>query len=501
MSPAIDPTLLPEIQELSRTGRRGAALPVADEETRSRARGTIPGQLRRKSRARLPEVSELEAVRHFTRLSQRNYSIDGQFYPLGSCTMKYNPKVNDQVASLRGFTELHPLQEDADCQGTLRVMWRLQEELKRILGLSHVSLAPAAGAQGEFAGMSMIRAYHAARGDGARRTVLVPDSAHGTNPASAVLAGFEVRTVRSDSHGRVELAALREALDDSVAAMMLTNPNTCGVFEKDIVEISRLVHGAGGQLYYDGANLNAVVGLVRPGDMGFDVVHVNLHKTFSTPHGGGGPGSGAIACGEHLARFLPHSHVHRGEDGIFRMAERPTADSIGSLMAFHGNVGVLVRALAYILSQGGRGLREVAERATLNANYVLARLPEAFEKPFSRPCMHEALVTVRKQTKSSNIKAFDVAKRLLDYGVHAPTVYFPLLVAECLLIEPTETESRETLDRFVAAMEAIAEEMESGAETLRSAPCSLPTGRLDDARAARSLNVCCEWGQAGVEGD
>ena len=480
------------IHDIGKPGRRGANIPAACGTALTHASGIIPEHLRRKTPAPLPEVSELDAVRHFTRLSQKNFSIDGQFYPLGSCTMKYNPKVNDQIASLPGFTRLHPLQQDKDCQGTLRVMFRLQESLKIILGLTEASLTPAAGAQGEYTGMAIIKAWHRHNGTGHRDVVLVPDSAHGTNPASAALAGFKVRTVKSNERGTVDLNSLKAALDDKVAAIMLTNPNTCGVFENDIVEIARLVHEAGAQLYYDGANLNAIVGRVRPGDMGFDVVHVNLHKTFSTPHGGGGPGSGAVGVAAHLAPFLPASHVVKREDGSFRMTAGGDK-SIGRLMAFHGNTGVLIRALAYILAQGGEGLRQVSSYATLNANYLLARLPSIFEQPFCRPCKHEALVTVRRQTRQNNVKAFDVAKRLLDHGFHAPTIYFPLLVPECLLIEPTETESKETLDLFVAAMESIAEEITSGAEALRKSPTRLATGRLDDAKAARELNVCCEW--------
>ncbi|MBX3730344.1 MAG: aminomethyl-transferring glycine dehydrogenase subunit GcvPB [Candidatus Sumerlaeia bacterium] len=494
------PAFVEQIDRKSVPGRRGANVPVAVEEVRARGREAIPEGLRRREAPRLPEVSELEAVRHFTRLAQRNFSIDGQFYPLGSCTMKYNPRVNEQVAALPGFTGLHPLQDDADCQGTLRVLFRLQEELKKILGLPTVTLAPAAGAQGEYAGMAAIRAYLRDRGEEDRRTVLVPDSAHGTNPASAALAGFEVRTIPSDKSGRVDLQALKGLLNDKVAALMLTNPNTCGVFEKDILEIARLAHAAGALLYYDGANLNAIVGRVRPGDMGFDVVHVNLHKTFSTPHGGGGPGAGAVGLGPRLSPYAPASLVFRDDDGTFCMSSDPDLCRLGRLMAFHGNAGVLLRALAYTLAQGGEGLWKVASYAVLNANYVLARLPEVFEVPFGRPCKHEALVTIRKQTKSNGIKAFDVAKRLLDLGFHAPTIYFPLLVPECLLIEPTETESKETLDAFVEAMERIATEMREDPDSLREAPSTLANGRLDDARAARELNVCCRWDARPDEG-
>ncbi len=479
-----------EIQNVSTPGRRAARLPVGSPEELAKTKNAIPPALRRKQSAALPEVSELEGIRHFTRLSQRNYSIDGQFYPLGSCTMKYNPKVNDQLASLPGFANLHPLQDDADAQGTLRIMHTLQEYLKEVVGMDAVTLAPAAGAQGEYCGLALIRKYLRAKGESHRDVVLVPDSAHGTNPASAALAGFRVKTIKSNDAGRVDLESLRAALDGHTAAIMLTNPNTCGVFEQDILEISHLVHEAGGLLYYDGANLNAIVGRVRPGDMGFDVVHLNLHKTFSTPHGGGGPGAGAVGASARLAPWLPDPRVEKTSENRFRLAS-DEEKSIGRLMAFHGNTGVLIRALAYTLAQGGEGLWDVASLATLNANYVLANLPEAFEEPFERPCKHEALVSVRKASKSNNIKAFDIAKRLLDLGFHAPTIYFPLLVPECLLIEPTETESLETLDAFISAMRQIADEIESDPEGLRSSPGELETGRLDDAKAAKELNVCC----------
>ncbi len=479
-----------DIHDTSVPGRRGARIPVADAAERAGALDAIPPAMRRKRAAELPEISELDGIRHFTRLSQRNYSIDGQFYPLGSCTMKYNPKINDRLASLAGFANLHPMQDDADAQGTLRAMHTLQEYLKTVVGMDAVTLVPAAGAQGEYCGLALIKKYLRAKGEAHRDVVLVPDSAHGTNTASAALAGFRVRTIKSDRGGRVDLESLKAALDENTAAIMLTNPNTCGVFEKDILEIARLVHGAGGLLYYDGANLNAIVGRVRPGDMGFDVVHLNLHKTFSTPHGGGGPGAGAVGAAARLAPYLPDPRVERTSAGTFRLASGGE-DSMGRLLAFHGNTGVLIRALAYTLAQGGEGLRDVASLATLNANYVLAGLPEVFEEPFERPCKHEALVSVRKASKSNDIKAFDVAKRLLDLGFHAPTIYFPLLVPECLLIEPTETESLETLDAFLAAMRQIAAEIENDPDILRSAPNNLPTGRLDDAKAARELNVCC----------
>ncbi|MDX2176743.1 MAG: aminomethyl-transferring glycine dehydrogenase subunit GcvPB [Candidatus Sumerlaeia bacterium] len=485
---------LPLIYDRGQSGRRGVMPPAADAAERRSALAGIPKALRRTAPAPLPEVSELDTVRHFTRLSQRNYSIDGQMYPLGSCTMKYNPKFNDRMASLPGFSELHPMQEDADIQGMLGVYWHLQELLKHVLGLPGVTLAPAAGAQGEFAGMATIRAYHKAHSPH-RDVVLVPDQAHGTNPASAVLAGFGVREIKSGPDGRVSMENLKAAIDDRTAAIMLTNPNTCGIFEKDILEISTVLHEAGALLYYDGANLNAIVGRARPGDMGFDAVHMNLHKTFSTPHGGGGPGAGPVGVSEKLVPYLPDPRITRNRDGSYHLsAPGESADSIGKMMAFHGNAGVLVRALAYGWMQGGKGLRDVANLATLNANYVLAKLdPETYEQPYAKPCKHEALVTVRHAMKDHGIKAFDVAKRLLDLGFHAPTMYFPLVVPECLLIEPTETESKETLDQFIAAMNRIAREIKESPDLLHAAPTTTPTGRLNEADAARKLSVCCDW--------
>ncbi len=481
---------LPLIQDLSSPGRRGVLPPAADSEERRSAKARIPANLRRKTAPQLPEVSELDGIRHFTRMSQKNYSIDAQFYPLGSCTMKYNPRLNEKMAAMPGLTQLHPLQDDADTQGFLRIYHDLQEILKEVLGLGAVTLAPAAGAQGEFTGMAIIRAWHRAHNTG-KDEVIVPDAAHGTNPASAVLAGFKVREVKSSAEGLVDMDSLREAINERTAGIMLTNPNTCGLFERDIQEIARLIHEAGGLLYYDGANLNAIVGRSRPGDMGFDVVHMNLHKTFSTPHGGGGPGSGPVGVAAHLAPFLPKPHVRKEADGSYAFYE-PEA-SIGKVLAYHGNAGVVARALSYALSQGGQGLWDVATYATLNANYVLNQLPEVFEKPFGALCKHEALVTIRKAEKQHGVKAFDVAKRLLDLGYHAPTIYFPLLVPECFLIEPTETESKETLDRFLEAMRQIAREIEENPEGLKHSPHDLPTGRLDEAAAAKELNVCCRW--------
>ncbi len=488
---------IPLINEKSSHGRRGVLPPSASEQERSEALMRVPAKLRRKAAPAMPEVSELEAVRHFTRLSQKNFSIDGQFYPLGSCTMKYNPRINEKVAAMAGFQRLHPMQEEADIQGSLRIYHDLQEILKEVLGLEAVTLTPAAGAQGEFVGMTIIKAYHDAQGNHDRDEVLIPDSAHGTNPASAALAGFKVREVKSTKEGRVDLESLRAAVSERTAGIMLTNPNTCGVFENDIREIAKIVHEAGGLLYYDGANLNAIVGRTRPGDMGFDVVHMNLHKTFSTPHGGGGPGAGPVGVAKRLLDFLPDPHVKKNADESYSFY-RPSK-SIGRVMGFHGNAGVLVRALAYALAQGGTGFWDVATYATLNANYVLNNLPPVFQRPFGDLCKHEALVSIERISREKGIKAFDVAKRLLDLNFHAPTIYFPLVVHECFLIEPTETESRETLDSFISAMNQIADEIANDPEKLQDAPLSLPTGRLDEAGAARELNVCCRWDYSGAD--
>jgi len=475
----------PLIFELSRSGRGATAQhpPVAE--------AGIPEQFRRRGRAPLPEVSELQVVRHYTRLSQMNFSIDTQFYPLGSCTMKYNPRACNSLAMLPEFLGRHPLAPASTGQGILACLFELQEMLKAVTGMSAVSLAPMAGAQGEFAGVAMIRAYHRARGDLARNEIIVPDAAHGTNPATASMCGMKIREIASLSDGDVDPAALDAVLSPATAGIMLTNPSTLGVFERRITGIARKVHAAGGLLYYDGANLNAILGKVRPGDMGFDVIHMNLHKTFSTPHGGGGPGSGAVGVGEHLLPFLPIPVV--GHDGQhYRwLDERDLPESIGRLSGFMGNVGVLLRAWVYMRILGADGLRRVAEFAALNANYLLARLREAgFDAAYpERRASHEFIITLRRQARELDVTAMDFAKRLLDYGYHAPTTYFPLLVPECLLIEPTETETREELDGFVDALAAIRREAESDAALVKAAPYTLPVRRLDDVRAARQLDV------------
>jgi glycine dehydrogenase subunit 2 len=486
------------IHEHSRPGRRAhAQAPLAPV-----ACADLPAALRRRAWPALPEVSELDAVRHYTRLSTRNFSIDTHFYPLGSCTMKYNPRACNELASLPGFLARHPAAPESHSQGVMACLFELQEMLKAVTGMHAVSLAPAAGAQGELAGVLMIRAYHDARGDHDRREILVPDAAHGTNPASAIMAGFEVREIPTGPEGDVDVAALSGALGPRTAGIMLTNPSTVGVFDRNIGVIAEKVHAAGGLLYYDGANLNAILGRVRPGDMGFDVIHMNLHKTFSTPHGGGGPGAGPVGVAKHLEPYRPIPLVARGDTGFVWQDEHARPDTIGRLTAFGGNIGILLRAYVYARLLGAEGMRRVADYATLNANYLLKRLTEAgFQAAYpQRRASHEFIITLRREAKEFGITTMDFAKRLLDHGFHAPTTYFPLLVAECLLIEPTETESKETLDAFIAAMIAIREEAERDPERLRQAPHELPVGRLDEVRAARHLDVAYRGGSAGVSG-
>ena len=453
--------------------------------------GTIPESMLRSDQPTLPEVSELQAVRHYTRLSQKNFSIDTQFYPLGSCTMKYNPRACNTLAMLPGLISRHPLSHGNASQGYLSCIYELQEILKDVTGMKGMSLAGMAGAQGEFAGMAMIRAYHQARQDDERLEVLVPDAAHGTNPATAVMCGMKVREIPTDKAGDVDIEALKAAVGPQTAGLMLTNPSTLGVFERQIKEIAAIVHKAGGLLYYDGANLNAILGKVRPGDMGFDVIHLNLHKTFSTPHGGGGPGAAAVGVGERLLPFIPVPLVIK-EDEQYRLAEEADIpQSIGRLSAFAGNAGVLLRAYVYARLLGKQGMHRVADYATLNANYLMVKLKAAgFDLAFDgRRATHEFIVTLKRQAKEYNATAMDYAKRLLDYGHHAPTTYFPLLVPECLLIEPTETEDKATLDNFIEAMAKIDEEARTDVEILKAAPVSLPVKRLDDVKAARELDL------------
>lgn len=452
----------------------------------------LPADRLRSRRPVLPQVSELQAVRHYTRLSQKNFSIDTHFYPLGSCTMKYNPRACNTLAMLPEFLSRHPLAPDTHGQGFLACMFELQEMLKDVTGMRGVSLTPMAGAQGEFAGVAMIRAYHRSRGDEGRDEILVPDAAHGTNPATATMCGCVVKEIPTGPDGDVDLDALRHAVSDRTAGIMLTNPSTLGIFEHHISEISQIVHDAGGLLYYDGANLNAILGKVQPHQMGFDVIHMNLHKTFSTPHGGGGPGSGAIGVGERLFSFMPVPVVERREDGVYHwLTERDLPQSIGRLSAFMGNAGVLLRAYVYMRMLGREGMERVAEFSTLNANYLAKCLEEAgFTLAFpKRRASHEFIVTLKDEAKRLNATAMDFAKALLDHGFHAPTTYFPLLVSECLLIEPTETEARQDLDRFVAAMADILSQAESDPGSLKDAPRKTPVRRLDDVKAARQLNL------------
>jgi glycine dehydrogenase subunit 2 len=468
------------IYEKSRPGRRASAIPGHE----GLPVPEIPESLRRAEPPRLPEVPEFELVRHFTELSTRNFGVDTGFYPLGSCTMKYNPRINERLVALPGFASLHPLQEEDGAQGALELMWRLQEILAEVTGLDAVSLQPAAGSQGELTGLMLVRAYFADRGEAEqRRKVVIPDTAHGTNPASVTMAGFELTHVKTDQRGNVDVEDLRTKVDGQTAALMLTNPSTLGLFDEQIEEIERVFHGAGALMYYDGANLNAVCGISRPGDMGFDIVHINLHKTFSQPHGGGGPGGGPIAVRDMLEPFLPAPAVIRREDGFGLDYDRPK--TIGRVRGFSGPFGVFVRSYAFMRMYGPR-LREMSEAAVLNANYVLARLEEAYDLPFDRLCMHEFVLSARTLKHEHGITALDVAKRLMDYGFHPPTIYFPLIVPEALMIEPTETETKETLDAFCEAMLAIAREAAESPELLKEAPHTRPVKRLDEVRAAKS---------------
>jgi glycine dehydrogenase subunit 2 len=452
----------------------------------------VPAALRRAQRPLLPEVSELDVVRHYTRLSQLNFSIDTHFYPLGSCTMKYNPKACNAAALLPEFAGRHPLSSVTRGQGFLACMYELQEMLKAVTGMRAVALSPLAGAHGEFAGVAMIRAYHRARGDLERNEIIVPQAAHGTNPATASMCGCIAREVAVGPDGDADLAGLRAAVGPKTAGIMLTNPSTLGVFERRIEEVARIVHDGGGLLYYDGANLNAILGKVRPGDMAFDAIHMNLHKTFSTPHGGGGPGAGAVGVSARLQPFLPLPIVAREDGAQYRwLIERDLPQSIGRLASFAGNAGVLLRAYVYMRMLGREGMQRVGEYATLNANYLAARLTQlGFDAAYpQRRASHEFILTLKRQAQEYGVTAMDVAKRLLDLGFHAPTTYFPLLISECLLIEPTETESKETLDAFVAAMAQILREAREEPEQLQRAPHTLPVRRLDDVRAARELDL------------
>jgi glycine cleavage system P protein (glycine dehydrogenase) subunit 2 len=479
------------IYEKSKSGRRAAVLPPA-EVPEHPLEELIPAGLLRQEPPRLPEVSEPEIVRHYNRLSRRNFDLDTGFYPLGSCTMKHNPRLNERVAALPGHARLHPAQDPRRAQGALELMWLLQESLAEICGLPHVSLQPSAGSHGELAGLLLTRAYHADRGE-ERTKVLAPDTSHGTNPATVTMAGYEVVNVATDERGGVEMDDLRAKVDEGVACLMLTNPNTLGLFDENIAEIAATIHAAGGTLYYDGANLNAVMGHSRPGDMGFDIVHVNLHKSFSQPHGGGGPGAGPIAVSERIEPFLPRPQVVRreGDDGgPFYDLDHDRPRSIGRLRGFQGNFGVFVRSYAYILSLGADGLAEASETAVLNANYLKARLAKAragkyLPVAFEHHCMHEFVLSGKPMKKELGLATLDLAKRLLDFGFHPPTVYFPLLVEEALMVEPTETETKESLDAFAEAIEEILAEAEPDPEVAKQAPYTTPVRRLDEVKATR----------------
>ena len=468
------------IYEKSQSGRRASLIPRHD----GLPAPELPEELRRREPPRLPEVPEFELVRHFTELSTRNFGVDTGFYPLGSCTMKYNPRINERLVALPGFANLHPLQDESGAQGALELEWRLQEILAEVTGLHAVSLQPAAGSQGELTGLMLVRAYFEDRGESEqRRKVVIPDTAHGTNPASVTMAGYEVTHVKTDPRGNIDVDDLRERVDEHTAALMLTNPSTLGLFDENIEQIAEIFHGAGALMYYDGANLNAVCGISRPGDMGFDIVHINLHKTFSQPHGGGGPGGGPIAVRDMLEPFLPVPAVVRNDDETYALDfDRPK--SIGKVRGYTGPFGVFVRSYAFMRAWGPR-LREMSEVAVLNANYLLARLRDAYDLPFDRLCMHEFVLSARSLKRDHGISALDVAKRLMDFGFHPPTIYFPLIVPEALMIEPTETEAKETLDAFVEAMLSIVREARDDPETIRSAPHGRPVERLDEVRAAR----------------
>ncbi len=473
------------IFEQSSPGRRGYSLPECDVPTRP-LDDMFPAAYLRKTPAELPEVSEPDVVRHFTHLSKLNYSIDSGFYPLGSCTMKYNPKMNETAVDQAGWRSLHPYQPEATAQGALRLMYELQESLCAIAGMDAMTLQPAAGAHGELTGLLMIQAYHRSRGESQRNEIIAPDSSHGTNPATASMVGYRLITVRSDDRGRVSLDDLKAAVSERTAAFMLTNPSTLGLFDENVGEMSRIVHDAGGLMYYDGANLNAIMGVARPGDMGFDVVHINLHKTFTTPHGGGGPGAGPVGVKSILAPFLPVPLVAKREEGY--VLEYGVERSIGKIRSFYGNFGMLVRAFTYIRRMGSDGLSQVSRDAVLAANYLRCRLNDVYDEAYPGINMHEFVLSGRRQRKNG-VRTMDIAKRLMDYGFHPPTVYFPLIVDEALMIEPTETENKQTLDAFVDAMRMIAREAEDEPERVTSSPTTTVIGRLDEARAARQPNL------------
>ncbi|MFD1850608.1 aminomethyl-transferring glycine dehydrogenase subunit GcvPB [Oceanobacillus bengalensis] len=471
----------PLIFERSKEGRTSYSLPDLDVPAYD-IENELEEAYIRKNPAELPELSELDIMRHYTGLSNRNYGVDSGFYPLGSCTMKYNPKINEDVARLEGFSHVHPYQDPNTVQGAMEMLYDLQTALKEITGMHEISLQSAAGAHGEWTALMMIRAYHEANGDYARTKVIVPDSAHGTNPASAAVAGFEAVTVKSNENGLVDLEDLKRVVGPDTAALMLTNPNTLGLFETEILEMADIVHGAGGKLYYDGANLNAIMGYARPGDMGFDAVHLNLHKTFTGPHGGGGPGSGPVGVSEELVPFLPKPVIVHKDDKYMFDYDRP--QSIGRVKPYYGNFAINLRAYTYIRTMGAEGLKKVSEYAVLNANYMMRKLEKAYDLPFQQHCKHEFVLSGRRQ-KKLGVRTLDIAKRLLDFGYHPPTIYFPLNVEESMMVEPTETESKETLDGFIDTMITIAKEVEDNPEVVQEAPHHTIVKRMDETTAAR----------------
>jgi len=481
----------PLIGKIGSAGREAFSLPELDVPLEEIAE-LIPKDLLRQD-LNLPELSELEVVRHFTHLSQRNFGVDTGFYPLGSCTMKYNPKINEDVAALDGFTNIHPYQPAEEVQGMLELLYNFEKYLCALFGYDAFTFQPAAGAHGELTALLMIKAYHQAEGtrhkaQGTRNKIIIPDSSHGTNPASVAMVGYQTIVVKSNGRGNIDVEELKKAVGDDTAGLMLTNPNTLGLFDEHILEVAEIIHKAGGLLYYDGANANATMGICRPADLGFDVAHFNLHKTFSTPHGGGGPGAGPVGVNKKLEPFLPVPRIVK-EGTRYKMQDTNFPKSIGKVHAFHGNINVIVKAYVYLMSLGAQGLKEVSENAVLNANYMMAKLKDHYYLPYDRTCQHEFVISAKWQKEKYGVRAFDIAKRLLDYGFHPPTVYFPLIVEEALMIEPTETESRETLDRFCDVMIKIAKECESDPDKVKNAPYTTPVRRLDEAKAARELNL------------
>ena len=476
------------IFEKSAEGRRCFLLPECDCEARESIADETDGFLLRKSELNLPQISEVDLIRHYTNLSHKTFGVDNGFYPLGSCTMKYNPKINEQIAAMKNYTDIHPLQPVETVQGCLEVIHELENYLCEIAGMDKFTLQPAAGAQGEFLGLQLIRKYFESKGETQRKKAIIPDSAHGTNPASAAMCGFDVVTVPSKSDGSIDIDKLKEAVSDETAVLMLTNPSTLGLFEYNISEAAEIVHNAGGLLYYDGANMNAIMGITRPGDMGFDVVHINLHKTFSTPHGGGGPGSGPVGCKDFLAEFLPNPSVQL-KDGKYYFDDNINVNSVGKIVGFYGNFLVYLRAFAYICSLGGQGLKKVSQNAVLNANYLMRKLSEKYSVAYPGNCMHEFVLSVEKLKKDVGVSAMDISKAMIDYGIHPPTMYFPLIVNEALMIEPTETESKETLDEVIKIMLEIYDTAQNTPEKLNNAPINAPISRPDEVLAARNPKV------------